>query len=379
LTLQGGAERLAPVILPSLAAISTEVWVAVIAAVSSVLGAVVTGVLTRRNNAALKKLEEIQEESKARISYNYEARKRLYAVCEPLLFQATEQAVEARARIRGLAKAARGEQLRADGSGWLDTPEKYFFRSTVYNLLTPMTSFSILQRRLTTIDLGLDTGVRAKYETLKLIFFSFKNDWNLAEWGGGDTALKYDRNKTDPGEPDRERLLRDSPQEYAPQGLYRAMLYVVAEAFMSSTDGARSASAAVERCITFGEFQGEWDCAESERMSLARRSLDRLTQPGRSQSTMAPVFDSLVELFGGFHPERKPVLWRLLISQYFLYGALLSDEPELVPLTEEEIESFDWRCATNKDEDFRQPLAAAEGFVNGQLATLRQRLDLESN
>jgi hypothetical protein len=239
-----------------------------------------------------------------------------------------------------------------------------------------MTSFSILQRRLTTIDLGLDTDVRAKYETLKLIFFSFKNDWNLAEWGGEDTALVYDRNKTDPGEPDRERLLRDSPQQYAPQGLYRAMIYVVAEAFMSGTRPTPDAPAAVERCITFGEFQREWDGAESERTSFARRSLGRLTQPGRSGATMDPVFDSMVELFGGFHPKRKPVLWRLLVAQYLLYGALLSKEPELVPLTEEEIGSFDWRWETSNDEDFRQPLEVAEGFVGGQLATLRQRLGL---
>jgi hypothetical protein len=363
---------------PIPAAISVELVVAILAAVSSVVAAIVSGVLTRRNNAALKKLEEAQAESKARISYNYEARKRLYSVCEPLLFQATEQAVEARTRIRGLAKAARGGQIRPDGSGWLDASEKYFFKSTVYNLLAPMTSFSILQRRLTTIDLSLDTGVRAKYETLKLIFFSFKNDWNLAEWGEQDTVLEYDRNRTDPGESDRERLLRDSPQKHAPQGLYRAMLYVVAEAFMSCSDapGSTPDAPAAERCLTFGEFQREWDGAGSGQGSLARRSLARLVGPGESQSSMGPVFDSLVELFGGFHPERKPVLWRVLVAQYLLYRALLSEGPELVPLTEEEIESFDWRSETSRDEDFRQSLEVAEQFAGGQLASLRQRLEL---
>jgi hypothetical protein len=287
------------------AAISTEVLVAIIAAFASVLAAVVSGLLTRRNNAALKELEERQAETNALISYRYEARKRLYTLCEPLLFQATEQAVEASARIRGLANAARGEQLRADGSGWLDASGNYFFMSTVYNLLAPLTSFSILQRRLTTIDLGLDTAVRAKYETLKLIFFSFKNDWNLARWGGEGVGLEYDRNRTDAGEPERERLLRDSPQFYAPQGLYRAMLYVVAESF--TTCGDNPASGVAERCITFGEFQRAWQGVESSRASPARRSLGRLGR--RNAATpMEPVFDPLVELFAGFHPQRKPVL-----------------------------------------------------------------------
>lgn len=360
---------------PTLATISAEVAVAIIAAAASVLAAIASGLLTRRNNVALKKLEDIQMETKARISYSYEARKRLYTVCEPLLFQAAEQAVEARARIRGLANAARGEQLRADGSGWLDSPENYFFRSTVFNLLAPLTGFSILQRRLTTIDLSLDTAVRAKYETLKLIFFSFKNDWDLAESGDG-TALVYDRNRTDPGEPDRERLLRDLPHECAPQGLYRVMLYVVAEAFVADDEplSAADPSATTERCITFGEFQREWRRAEPERSSLASRSLGRLTGPRRAPSAMDPVFDDLVELFAGFHPQRKPVLWRVLLAQYLLYGALLSEKSEFVPLNDEEIESFDWRSKASAGEDFLQSLQVAEGFVEGQLAALRTRL-----
>lgn len=354
--------RLAPVNPVPLAAIPTTVVVALIAAASGLIGAFVNALLARRNTAA-----------QARISYNYEARQRLYTVCEPLLFQATEQAVEASSRIRGLAKATRNGQLRLDGSGWLDAPEKYFFRSTVYNLLAPLTSFSILQRRLTTVDLSLDTAVRAKYEMLKLIFFSFKSDWNLAEWDDEGTALEYDRNRTDPGEPERERLLRDSPQCYAPQGLYRAMLYVVAEAFVTHDDD--PTSGAIERCITFGEFQREWKGVEAGRMSFTRRSLNRLGR-GRVAAPLEPVFDPLVELFAGFHPQRKPVLWRVLISQYLLYRALFREEPEFVPLGEDEVEAFDWGHETGRCSDFRQSLLVAEGFVAEQLSLLRERLEL---
>lgn len=358
--------------MPPLAAVPAEVLVAIIAAVASVVAAVVSGLLTRRNNATLKKLEERQAETNAQISYRYEAQKRLYSVCEPLLFQSMEQAIEASARIRGLAKAAQGGQLCADGSGWLDASEKYFFMSTVYNLLAPLTSFSILQRRLTTIDLSLDTAVRAKYETLKLIFFSFKNDWTLAGWGGDSTALEYDRNRIDVGEPERARLLRDSPQRYAPQGLYRAMLYVVAEAF--TTSGDNPAPGAAERCITFDEFQHAWQGVESKRAQLAH-PFGRFRRLGAAMP-MEPVFDPLVELFAGFHPQRKPVLWRVLVSQYLLYQVLLRETPEFVPLGQDDLKTFDWRSNAESHEDFLQSLKVAEDFVAKQLSSLRNRLEL---
>jgi len=359
------------------ASLSVEVWVAIIAAAASVVAALISGLFTRSNNRALKKLEETQAEAEARISYSYEARKRLYTVCEPLLFQATEQATEARLRISGLAQAARREHLRPDGAGWMSSPDNYFFRSTVYNLLAPLTSFCILQGRLTTIDLGLDTAVRAKYEMLRLIFFSLKNDWDLAGWGDATSKLEYDRNRTDVGEPDRERLLRESPQRHAPQGLYRAMLYVVAEALVvgddarAAQDGARPA----ERCITFGEFQREWEGAEPKRTSLVRRPLVLVSRSEQPPSSMEPVFDTLVELMQGFHPRRKPVLWRVLVAHYLLCKALLSEAPELEPLTEEEIADFDWRSPAESGEDFRLSLTVAEGFVGEQLASLRGRLE----
>jgi hypothetical protein len=360
-----------------LAAASPSIVAAIIAAVASLVVAIVTAVFTRRQSIALKELEAAQAEDNARIAYNYEARKRLYAVCEPLLFQAMEQAEDARSRICSLAKAARTGNLMADGAGWLARSDGYYFKSTVYSLLAPITTFSILQRRLTTIDLGLDETVRAKYEMLKLVFFSFSKDWEIAEYGGDSGKLEYDRNRTDPGEPGREELLRDSPQRYAPQGLYRGMIYVVAEALISKAgESAKGSDPALapERCMTFGEFQREWDRAESELSSPVASAPDRLPFQSRTQSAMVPVFDSLVELFADFHPERKPVLWRVLLSQHLLYRALSGDKPILAPLMEKEIESFDWRVDAASTADYRKPLSIAEGFVDGELAALRGHL-----
>ncbi|HEX5763053.1 MAG TPA: hypothetical protein VFY04_08025 [Solirubrobacterales bacterium] len=356
-----------------LAAISASVATAIIAAFSSLVVAIVSAVLARRNSAALKKLEEGQAETNARIAYNYEARKRLYAVCEPLLFQAVEQAEDARSRICSLAKAARNDKLRPDGTGWLAPPHRYYFKSTVYSLLAPITTFSILQRRLTTIDLSLDADAREKYEVLRLLFFSFSKDWELAECGGNADRLEYDRNKADQGEPERERLLRESPQRYAPQGLYRAMTYVAAEALIAAGEPAEPAGAR-DRCMTFGEFQLEWERAQVEQASVARRAMGRLSIEPRSASPLAPVVDSFVELFGCFHPKRKPILWRLLVAQYLLYRTLQGEDPSSTPLSSEEVDLFDWRDEGDRDEDFRQPLRVAEEFVGSELASMQERL-----
>jgi hypothetical protein len=350
----------------------SSVAAALIAATASLAVALLTA---WRGSVRLKRLEA---EDTARVSYEYEARKRLYAVCEPLLFQAMDQAEDACSRILSLAKAARKDELKPDGSGWLARPQGYYFESTVYSLLAPVTTFSILQRRLTTIDLGLDESVRTKYEMLKLVFFSFSKDWELAGWGGAEGSLPYDRNRADEGEPERDRLLRESPQQYAPQGLYRAMIYLVAEALTPAARGAGGGSDVVgltERCMTFGEFQREWDRAAAERSSSGGGwRLGLFPPPAHVESAMTPVFDSLADLLGGFHPERKPVLWRVLVTQYLLYRALSADQATLTPLTEEEIRCFHWREDADDAGAFREPVAIAEGFVRTEFETLRERL-----
>jgi hypothetical protein len=329
-----------------------------------------------RNNRAVKKLEEEKAASNARLAYDFEARKRLYTVCEPLLFQGMQQAEEARSRISSLAQSARNGHLQTDGKGWMDRPDRYYFKSVAYGLLAPITTFSVLQRRLTMVDLGLDPAVRAKYELLKLIFFSFCQDWELAKCGTGHDILPYDRNKADRGEPHRDRLMRDSPQQHAPQGLYRAIVYVIAEAFTHEPAPADAAGTS-SQCMAFGEFQREWNRAAAERQSLSHRTrtMLRLATPGTAP--MAHIFEDIVELLLGFHPLRKPVLWRVLLTQYMLYGALTRGVPTLDPMSGAERQRLDWR-APGEGYEIDSTITIAEEFVLEQLKPLQARLEHES-
>jgi hypothetical protein len=63
-----------------------------------------------------------------RRAYEYDARKRLYAVTEPLLSQLSERAGEQRAGVLGLARTARNGNL-GSGRNWL-TKDPYYLHST---------------------------------------------------------------------------------------------------------------------------------------------------------------------------------------------------------------------------------------------------------
>jgi hypothetical protein len=55
---------------------------------------------------------------------------------------------------------------------------------------------------------------------------------------------------------------------------------------------------------------------------------------------------------------------------------LFREEPEFMPLGEDELKAFDWRSDVGHNEDFLQSLRVAEGFVAEQLSLLRERLGL---
>jgi hypothetical protein len=305
---------------------------------------------TGRDLATLNaRLAEERAARDARRDYEFEARKRLYAECEPLLFQALELAEEARRRVESLARSARGGYLQPDGSGWLERPG-YFYKSTAYMLLAPITSYKILQRRLTTVDLGLEPRLRTQYELLKLIFLSFTRDFDLA---GQDPKLPYTPDEADPGEPGRHELLRDNPQVFWRQGLYRGIVDMIGEALVVS-DEANGAGPG-SRAKSLGEFWVE--------LPEAKSSLGRL----------AGEIEALLQ---GFHPVRKPVLWRVLVAQHRLYDVFLATKRsqtgslELGVPPEESFAALEWRHDAREasDEEVRTPILVADAYVREVVA-----------
>jgi hypothetical protein len=251
-----------------------------------------TTLRTQKNLAHLNnQLQEQHAERNARRDYEYEAKKRLYTECEPIVFEAMELADNFRLRVISLARGSRQGHLSPTRKGWL-SKRGYFFNTTAYYLLAPATSFKILQRRLTMIDLALEPRLEFQYQLLKLTFLSYTWDFNLSET---TPELPYNPNYSDGEISERDRLIKDSPQVYRRQGLLLGAADQIADALIVESDRAY-------HCKSLGEFSREFDDPKSHLGQLA---------------------DELIELFEGFHPDLEPVLWRVLTAQYQLLGALL--------------------------------------------------------
>jgi hypothetical protein len=258
--------------------VTVQVWVAVIAAVASLLVAIFSATVSRRSQRQLAelshRLDEQRAERNARRDYEYDAKKRLYEECEPVLFEAMELAETFRRRVLSLARAARKQGINEDGTGWL-AGNGYYFRSTAYYLLAPATTLKILQRRLTAVDLAVEPRIEFQYRLIKEIFDSYTWDHDLAE---ANPQIEY------------------RPEEQGRrQGLYSGVVDQIADALTIESGDAY-------RCKSLGQFWAEFD--------------DPQTAVGRLSGDIAG-------LLTGFHPASAPVLWRVLVCQYLICGALL--------------------------------------------------------
>jgi hypothetical protein len=329
------------------------------------LVAIVSGVISWRANTRLAELEsqrltlssQLEEQrsvSAARRDYEYEARKRLYTQCEPRIFEALELARNAQHRVASLARSARLRQIGPDGTGWLSAPG-YYLQSTTFLLLAPVTAPKLLQRRLTQVDLRLERRLRTQYELLKLLFLTFTDDHELADYEPG---LPYDPDRADPEEPRRDDLLASQPAKYARQGFYLGMLEVVAESFIAQKDS-------VERSMSFGEF---------------------MSASADSRSQIHKLVTDNEGVFYGFHPLRKPVLWRVLIAQWLLYDTFLKTQqwPEdddkgfdvLERVCVPEVAPFDWRTSTDQvpAATIQEPFDVAQAYLKHKFRELAETL-----
>jgi len=89
-----------------------KVWVAIIAATASLIVAIINHFSTKSNQRAIEELRDAQKDRDAKRDYEYEARKRLYHECGPILFQLAELSEAVYSRIIGLAGTTVQEHSR---------------------------------------------------------------------------------------------------------------------------------------------------------------------------------------------------------------------------------------------------------------------------
>jgi hypothetical protein len=275
--------------------------------------------------------------------YAYEARKRLYTEFQPILFQLGEACESAYGRIANLTIASKKHALELHGENWLNDSD-YYRLSTIYRLIAPTVYVRLCRRRLTAVDLTVDPRLRTQYAIAKLIYSSWNDGYELAD--------------TIPGYEYRPQWLSPGPDDSTPdssiaQHLVIGELDLVAEA-LTVTDKDET-----RRCIEYGEFE---EAYRDERSPIHQR---------------VSIVESLIT---DFRPDRRPVLWRLLLCQACLHKILMASiaavdvpSPGEAIDSRERTENFDWRwkgAAISFEEAVEQPFAAAHDHLARKLDPL---------
>jgi len=201
---------------------------------------------------------------------------------------------------------------------------------------------------LTVIDLRLDRNIATQYRLARQLAWSFADDHRFA-WGLHINDLNYD-----PDNPDWQKLRSENPSEYWRQGLPYGRLDNAVEALVirdHEPDGSL-------RIRSFGEFESA------------------LHQNG----VVAENFAIVRDIFLGFHPAARPVLWRMLIAQAHIYESVIqfqrgghtSGAIVVTPISPKDRERFYWERVRNPSdrERMEQPFAVAEGYLARDLPEL---------
>jgi hypothetical protein len=244
--------------------------------------------LAARNHQELEflrsRLTEQGKERDARRDYEYDAHKRLYAECEPLVFQLADLAEHAYYRIYSLARTARLGNL----PDWLEG-DGYYMHSTMYKLVAPLVVFRLIQQRLTFVDLTLDGYIASQYRLLKFLYLTFTDAFDFASIS---PKVEYD-----PDVEDWESRRRRNPQKYWRQGMYLGALDNTIDALLVPNKEMR--------WKTYGEFESELKSEQSE-----------------TNIRFRTFFDILY----GFHPKARPVFWRMLWTQSLIYKKIFESQ-----------------------------------------------------
>jgi hypothetical protein len=209
---------------------------------------------------------EAAEES-ARRAYQYEARQRLYTEIQPLLFQLSELCESSYDRIVALQQPRVFRRL--------ETPSSYVMLSTIHRLVSPLVVIRQIQRRLTAVDLGVDSTVRGQYLVAKEIARTLTFGEQLAET-----------------EPKLSYIWKTySEQQHIGVGELELLVTLLT---VRDADGAT-------RWMDYSELQAKYHDDEKARL----------------------IIDQIQMRLLGANPLTKPVVWRTLVAEAYLQWAMI--------------------------------------------------------
>jgi hypothetical protein len=206
-------------------------------------------------------------EESARRAYEYEARQRLYVQIQPLLFQLSELCESSYDRVANLQQARVFRRLESPGS--------YIMLSTIHRLVSPLVVIRQIQRRLTAVDLGVDSTLRGQYLVAKEIARTLTSGEQLAET---EPRLDY-------------RWTTDADRQHIGVGELEMLITL---ATVREPDG-------TTRWMDYAELEASYQ------------------NDGKAEKIINQVQIPLLRA----NPLTKPVVWRTLVTQAYLQWAMM--------------------------------------------------------
>jgi hypothetical protein len=266
---------------------------------------------------------EAAEES-ARRAYEYEARQRLYVQIQPLLFQLGELCETSYDRIANLQQAGVFRLLESPGS--------YMMLSTIHRLACPLVVIRQIQRRLTAVDLGVDSTVRGQYLVAKEIARTLTSGVQLAET-----------------EPQLEYLWKtDADRQHVGIGELEMLVTLLT---VKEPDG-------TSRWMDYGELEASYH------------------NDGKAQKIINQIQIPLL----GANPLTKPVLWRTLVAHAYVQWAMIGmvEGTLAKPASWEPPDAatvFNWATRRAPLPKAADPESARKAALNYLTARLQKKLD----
>ena len=206
-------------------------------------------------------------EESARRAYEYEARQRLYTEIQPLLFQLGELCEISFDRIANLQEPRVFRRLESSGS--------YVMLSTIHRLVSPLVVIRQIQRRLTAVDLGVDSTVRGQYLVAKEIARTLSCGEQLA---GTEPKLSY-------------QWKTDAERQHISAGELELLTTLLT---VKDADG-------TARWMDYSELQASY----------------------QNDKKAQWIINQMQTCLLGANPLTKPVIWRTLIAQAYFQWAMM--------------------------------------------------------
>ncbi|MFE5923916.1 hypothetical protein [Streptomyces sp. NPDC056468] len=273
---------------------SGEVIAAIVTASAAFLATVAAVYTSRVSMMTTRELEIVKStlgresaEEEARRTYQYEAKRRIYAECEPIVLKLAQSCDYTADRILSLTDIRRWNELQATRdtkSFWMLSKSSEII-SLAHALLEPLALYTLLSEKTTLVDLSFDSRLEEIYRLAQAAYRVHQDDYTIA---GIEPNLAYD--PVVPGWRDK-RL--QNPATYWWQGMTRVRLDPAVELCVHRDAG---------RITTIAEFE--------------KRYLELYEAPDDSRSKSLGLFCNPLY---NFRIEDRPVYWRMLMCQLLIY------------------------------------------------------------